>query len=396
MRFPVPQWMGIVTVGLALASMAGSAWSQTQPIPVGIAVAQTGDIGPAGQEQILGAQIAEEYFNKLGGVNGRPVKLVFQDAGSDEPTAIDAFQSLIHVARVVGIVGPTLSQQAFAAGPLANRAQVPVIGPSNTAKGITQIGEFVSRVSAPVSILAPAAIKAALELRPKIRRVAVLYAQDEAFNRSETETFQFAVTDTFKLDLATVQAFRTTDTDFTAQVTSVLDAKPHLVIVSGLQTDGATVVKQLRERGYKGLIIGGNGLNTTNIFPICKMQCDGLLIAQVYSPEFKSVVNDTFRSMYRGRQDKDPTQLSAQSFTAVQVFVEALRAVDKKTPIAGMDLPRLRIDLNRQLMAGTYETPLGEISFTPSPGGEINQKYSFMAWVKMDADGANGRFVYWK
>jgi branched-chain amino acid transport system substrate-binding protein len=297
---------------------------------------------------------------------------------------------------VVGIVGPTLSQQAFAADPLANRAQVPVIGPSNTAKGITQIGEFVSRVSAPVSVLAPAAIKAALELRPKIRRVAVLYAQDEAFNRSETESFQFAVTDTFKLDLATVQAFQTTDTDFTAQVTSVLDAKPHLVIVSGLQTDGATVVKQLRERGYKGLIIGGNGLNTTNIFPICRMHCDGLLIAQVYSPEFKSMVNDAFRSMYRGRQDKDPTQLSAQSFTAVQVFVEALRAVDKKTPIAGMDLPTLRIDLNRQLMSGTYETPLGEISFTPSPGGEISQKYSFMAWVKMDAGGTNGRFVFWK
>jgi branched-chain amino acid transport system substrate-binding protein len=388
--------MAILVMGLALASMAGSAWSQAQPIPIGIAVAQTGNIAPAGKEQILGAQIAEEYLNKLGGVNGRPVKLVLQDAGSDEATAIDAFQNLIHVAGVVGIVGPSLSQQAFAANPLANRAKVPVIGPSNTAKGITQIGEFVSRVSAPVSIVTPAAIKAALGLRPKIRRVAVLYARDEAFNKSEAEAFQFAVTETFKLDLVTVQTFQTTDTDFTAQVTSVLNAKPDLAIISGLQTDGATVVKQLRELGYKGLIIGGNGLNTTNIFPVCKMHCDGLLVAQVYSPEFRSKVNDTFRSMYKGRQDKDPTQLSAQSFTAVQVFVEALRAVDKKAAIAGMDLATLRIDLNRQLMSGTYETPLGEISFTPSPGGEINQKYSYMAWVKMDADGATGRFVYWK
>jgi branched-chain amino acid transport system substrate-binding protein len=396
MHFPMTNWVAILAVGVTLALEVGSAWSQAQPIPIGMAVTQIGNIAPAGKEQILGAQIAEEYFNSLGGVNGRPVKLVLQDAGSDEATAINAFQNLIDVAMVVGIVGPSLSQQAFAVDPLANRAKVPVIGPSTTAKGITQIGEFVSRVSAPVSILAPAAIKAALELRPKIRRVAVLYAQDEAFSKSEAETFQFAVTDTFKLDLATVQAFQTTDTDFTAQVTSVLDDKPDLVIISGLQTDGATVVKQLRELGYKGLIIGGNGLNTTNIFPICKAHCDRLLIAQAYSPELKSEVNDTFRSMYKDKQDRDPTQLSAQSFTAVQVFVEALRAVDRKTPIAGMDLAALRIDLNRQLISGTYETPLGEISFTPSPGGEINQKYSYMAWVKMAADGATGRFVYWK
>ena len=124
----------------------------------------------AGQEQVLGAQIAEEYFNKQGGVNGRPIKLVFQDGGSDEPTAINAFQNLINVAKVVGIMGPSLSQQAFAADPFAVRAKVPVIGPSNTAKGIPQIGEYVSRVSAPVAIVAPNAVKAAMEINKDIKR----------------------------------------------------------------------------------------------------------------------------------------------------------------------------------------------------------------------------------
>ena len=390
------KWPAIITMGAALALGVGSAWSQAQPVPIGIAVAQTGTIAPAGQEQILGAQIAEAYFNSLGGVNGRPVRLVLQDAGSDEETAVGAFQSLIDVAKVVGIVGPSLSQQAFAASPIANRAQVPVIGPSTTARGIPQIGEFVSRVSAPVSILAPAAIKAALDLRPQIRRVGVLYAQDEVYSKSETETFQFAVTDTFKLDLVAVQAFQTTDTDFASPVSRVLNARPELVIISGLQTDGATVVKQLRELGYQGLIIGGNGLNTTNIFPICKAHCNRLLIAQAYNPAFKSEVNDAFRAIYRGKRDKDPTLLSAQSFTAVQVFVQALRALDRKSPIAGMDLPTLRIELNRQLVSGTYDTPLGEIWFTPSPGGEINQKYSYISWVKMTPDGTSGRFFYWK
>src|SRR5215472_9932139 len=152
MRSSLSRSVFALALTLALAAMAASAWSQAQPIPIGVAVAQTGNVALAGQEQVLGAQIAEEYFNKRGGVNGRPIKLVFQDAGSDEPTAINSFRNLINVAKVVGIMGPSLSQQAFAADPFAVRAKVPVIGPSNTAKGIPQIGEYVSRVSAPVAI----------------------------------------------------------------------------------------------------------------------------------------------------------------------------------------------------------------------------------------------------
>ena len=57
-----------------------------------------------------------------------------------------------------------------------------------------------------------------MEINKDLKKVAVLYAQNDAFNKSETETFQQAVKD-LKLDLATVQTFQTTDTDFTAQVT---------------------------------------------------------------------------------------------------------------------------------------------------------------------------------
>ena len=259
----------VAIIAIAAVSVLGGAagiFAADPPIPIGVSVAQTGPVALAGQEQVLGAQIAEDYFNKHGGVNGRPIKLVFQDGGSDEPTAINAFQNLINVAKVVGIMGPSLSQQAFAADPFAVRAKVPVIGPSNTAKGIPQIGEYVSRVSAPVAIVAPNAVKAAMEMNKDLKKVAVLYAQNDAFNKSETETFQQAVKD-LKLDLATVQTFQTTDTDFTAQITNVLNVKPDLVIISGLQVDGANLIKQLRDLGYKGLIVGGNGVNTAAIYP---------------------------------------------------------------------------------------------------------------------------------
>ena len=360
-------------------------------IAIGIGVAQTSNVSLLGQEQVTGAKIAEAYFNKQGGINNTPIRLIFQDTAGDEQGAINAFNTLISQDKVVGIVGPTLSQQAFSADPIAERAGVPVIAPSNTAKGIPQIGKYIARVSAPVAVVAPNAIEAALKINPQIKKVAVFFAQNDAFSKSETGTFQETVKQK-GLELATVQTFQTTDTDFQSQVTNAINIKPDLIIISGLSADGGNLVKQLRELGYKGLIIGGNGLNTSNLLPVCKALCDGIIIAQAYSPELKNEVNTAFRQIYVEQNKKEPPQFSAQAFTGVQVFVEALRTLDKTTKLNTLALPELRTKLNETILAGKYTTPLGEISFTPE--GEIVQSQFFVAQIKMNPDGNGGKFTF--
>ncbi|QLE54661.1 ABC transporter substrate-binding protein [Nostoc sp. TCL26-01] len=362
-------------------------------IPIGIAVAQTSNVALLGQEQVAGAKIAEKYFNDKGGVNGTTIKLVFQDTAGDEAGAINAFQTLINKDKVVGIVGPTLSQQAFSADPIAERSKIPVVGPSNTAKGVPEIGDYVARVSAPVSVVAPNSVKAALKQNPNIKKVAVFFAQNDAFSKSETEIFQKTVKDQ-GLELVTVQKFQTTDTDFQSQATNAINLQPDLVIISGLAADGGNLVRQLRELGYKGAIIGGNGLNTSNIFPVCKALCDGVLIAQAYSPEHPGEVNTAFRQAYIDQYKKEPPQFSAQAFTAVQVYVEALKTLDSKSKVNKIQLPDLRTELNKQLLAGKYNTPLGEISFTPT--GEVVQPEFYVAQIKMEKDGSQGKFAFLK
>lgn len=363
------------------------------PIPIGIAFAQTSDVALLGQEGVAGAKIAEKYFNDKGGIDGIPIKLVFQDTGRDEAGAINAFQTLINKDKVVSIVGPTLSQQAFSADPIAERAKVPVLGASNTAKGIPEIGDYIARVSAPVSIVAPNSVKAALKLDPNIKKVAVFYAQNDAFSKSETEIFQQTVKEQ-KLDLVTVQKFQTTDTDFQTQATNAINLKPDLAIISGLSADGGNLVRQLRELGYKGLIIGGNGLNTSNVLSVCKALCDGVMIAQAYSPEHPGEINNVFRTAYREQYKKEPPQFSAQTFAAVQVYVEALNAMDKKAKVSTMPLDQLRTELNKQLLADKYQTPLGEIAFTPE--GDVIQKEFYVAQIKVKPDGTTGEFTFLK
>ncbi|NCR53497.1 MAG: ABC transporter substrate-binding protein [Microcystis aeruginosa L211-07] len=402
-RLLIPLILSLVTFGLVVACNSVTPTSQTNPspaenaatgaIPIGAALAQTSNLALLGQEQVIGVKMAETYFNKKGGVNGTPIKVIIQDVAGDEQGAINAINTLITQDKVVGILGPSLSQQAFAASPIADRAKVPILGPSNTAKGIPQIGEYVGRVSAPVAVVAPNAVKTALKIDPKIKKVAVFFAQNDAFSKSETETFQETLK-SLNLDIVTVQKFQTTDTDFQNQATAAINIKPDLVVISGLVADGGNLVKQLRQLGYQGLIIGGNGLNTSNIFPVCQAQCDGILIAQAYNPELDNPINRDFVAAYTAENKKAPPQFTAQAFTGIQVFVEALKRVDDKNKLSTLSLEQIRQQLNQEILAGKYVTVLGDIAFTPE--GEIIQDKFSVAQIKMDADGKNGKFTFVK
>jgi len=382
--------MGAIALALSSCTVADTPTISDDTLPLGVAFAQTGNAALYGQESLQGAQVAAVFFNDQGNLGSYRLRLVLQDTGSDEAGAVNAFQTLINRDRVVGIVGPTLSQQAFSADPIAEQAGVPVVAASNTARGIPQLGAFISRVSAGVEAVAPTAIAAALAIDPKIRRVAVFFAQDDAFSRSETEIFQQAIRENPALELITVQQTQTTDTNFQAQINATLSLNPDLIVISGLAADGGNLIRQLRELGYQGLILGGNGVNTVNVFPVCRRFCNGVLVAQAYNPENPAPMNVKFRDAFEAQYRQMPSQFSAQAFTAVQVFAESLATLSQTRDLGQLSLAELRQALNDQLLGGTYDTPLGELRFTPE--GEVLQRYFYVGQIEMSDDGQTGKF----
>ena len=389
-------WLALLAAGLGLTACSDRSANQpinlTQGVPVGAVLSLTGNANVYGQDQRTGLNLALSAINGGGGINGKPVTLSIEDGGSDEPAANAAFTLQIN-RGVLALVGPTLSQQAFSANPIAQRRGVPVVGPSNTATGIPQIGSYISRVSAQASVVAPLAINRALELNPSIRRSVVFFAQDDAYSTSETVIFQNALTAKGLKPLA-VQRTQLNDQDFQNQITSALQQKPDLIVLSLQAMDGGNLIRQLRELGYKGTIVVGNGMNTPNIYPICQRFCDGILIAQAYSPELQTPANRAFLQAFQanhGGAKAIPPQLTAQAFTALQVVGDALKRLDAKTPLTTLTVAKARTALMAEILKGRYQTPLGEISFTPS--GEVVQKKFFVAQVRMNPDGQSGRFA---
>ena len=105
------------------------------------------------------------------------IELAFEDSKGEKNEAINAANKLIHKDNVVAIIGPTLSGEMFAAGPIANQSGVPVMGTSTTAEGITEIGDFIFRNALPESLAIPHAVKKSKE-KYNLKKVAVMYSNN--------------------------------------------------------------------------------------------------------------------------------------------------------------------------------------------------------------------------
>ena len=76
------------------------------------------------------------------------------------------------------------------------------------------------------------------------------------------------------------------------------------------------------------------------------------------------------------------------------MIAEAAQRLNKREPLKGMPLRQARLLLNKEILSGTYNTPLGKISF--SRDGEVKQESFYVAEVQMDPDGKIGRFALLK
>jgi branched-chain amino acid transport system substrate-binding protein len=81
-----------------------------------------------------------EQINKMGGINGRPIKLIIYDAGSEVTKAVMAAKRLIEQDKVDVIVGcGNMSGLALAIVPIVEKAGIPFMSVSGSALIITPV-----------------------------------------------------------------------------------------------------------------------------------------------------------------------------------------------------------------------------------------------------------------
>lgn len=311
---------------IALLAVAGLATAaQAADLKIGVAEALSGGAAQYGSAIRNGFQLAADELNAAGGINGDKIVLVVEDEQGKKEEAINVFKKLIFQDKVLMVFGPTLSNSAQAADPVAQAAKTVAFGTSNTADGITSIGDYVFRNSVTEADVLPATIKTAVA-KAGVKKVAVFYGNDDVFTKSGYDNFKKALDD-LKIPVTTTETFAKGDVDFKAQLTKIKATNPDAIVLSALLAEGAPIMVQARQIGLNVPIIGGNGMNSTKIFELAKDKSDGLYVGSPWSASNDTPENAKFIKAYTAKYSAAPDQFAAQAYDALYIAAQAIKSI---------------------------------------------------------------------
>lgn len=299
--------------------------AQAADLRIGVAAALSGGAAQYGAAIRNGFQLAAEQINAAGGINGDKIQLVVEDEQGKKEEGINVFKKLIFQDKVLMVFGPTLSNSAQAADPIAQGSKTVVFGTSNTADGITSIGDYVFRNSVTEADVLPETLKMAVR-KANVRKVAVIYGNDDVFTKSGYDNFKKALAD-LNIPVTTTETFAKGDVDFKAQLTKIKAGNPDAIVISALIAEGAPIMVQARQLGLNLPFIGGNGMNSVKVFDLAKDKSDGLYVGSPWSIENQTEANRKFVVAYTSKFKTAPDQFAAQAYDALHIASQALKKV---------------------------------------------------------------------
>jgi len=312
-----------LTAALLVAGAFGSATAAD--IKIGAAEALSGSAGQYGASIRNGFELAVEEINAAGGVKGNKIALQLEDEQTKKEQAIDVFKKLIFQDKVLMLFGPTLSNSAQAADPIAQAAKIVVFGTSNTADGITSIGDYVFRNSVTEADVLPETLRVAVK-HTGLKKVAVLYGNDDVFTKSGYDAFKKALDD-LKIPVTTTETFAKGDVDFKAQLTKIKASGADAIVLSALIAEGAPIMVQARQLGIDLPVIGGNGMNSVKIFDLAKEKSDNLWVGSPWSLNNQTKENQHFVVAYTQKYKSAPDQFAAQAYDAMNIAAQAISKI---------------------------------------------------------------------
>ena len=335
-----------------------------ETINLGSLFSTTGDGVAFGPQQVKGAELAIAEINEDEGINGAELTLSLRNDASNPAASAREMNSLIRQDGVLAVLGPTFSNSAAEADPVANRLKTPVLAVSNTGPGI--VGDcdypcdFIFRDSLGEATAIPTNITN-LIARESPATAAIVFPPDDPFGQSTAGIARKAFREAgvriveAKVDGEGIWAgpgqMRTTKT-------LLADA---LMITASSGEAAADMISLARSSGFKGTILGGNAFNSTLAAKSAGVTGRGAQSAAAWFAGNASEENQEFIADYQEKYGEAPDQFAAQAYTGVKLLAEAAEDADLGFDDLAADRQALRTSLEKV----DEETPLGQFRFTP-------------------------------
>ncbi|MEK6960158.1 MAG: ABC transporter substrate-binding protein [Nanoarchaeota archaeon] len=245
----------IVISGCEPANPTGKAIAE--PIKIGAVLSLTGFAQSYGEPSRNGILLAEKEINAAGGVNGRLIKVIFEDDGTSGKNAVTATQKLIDVDKVDAIIGGTWDLSLEPITPVTAKAGLIIINPS------TGNADPKSRLSPNLFRTWPSIERQIDAIRPvmqkeRIKNIALIrnsgpwaLAHKSALERLLAKTGGKIVYDAAGPDVD--------NNDLGSEITKIAAQDIDAVFLASGQNDAANTIKKFKEQGFKTVLISSEG-----------------------------------------------------------------------------------------------------------------------------------------
>jgi branched-chain amino acid transport system substrate-binding protein len=319
----------------AAATTKGPAAGKT--VKIGVIADVTGSAAVYGTMQKNAYNLAtEDIKSGLLDAGGANLSFDVEDAASDGAQVVNLMQKFTTDGSTPLELGPTLSGEAFKAFPIAKAANFPAMGTSTTAEGVTAIGPTIFRDSLAESQAIPPTV-AKVQAAWHAKTVAIIYGDDNAFTKTDGDLFrrEFEKTGATIVDTET---FHIGDKDFQASLTKIASKKPDVIAIGGLFPEAWQIIAQAGKLGIKAHMMGGNGLNSTQMYQAAGPASKGVVVGAAWFIGGKYTGNLEFVSRFKKKYGNNPDQFAAQAYAAAQVVAALVKngATTKEQMLAGL------------------------------------------------------------
>ena len=170
-----------------------------------------------------GFQLAAEQINAAGGINGDKIQLVVEDEQGKKEEGINVFKADLPGQGADG-VRPDAVELGAGGRPDRSGFQDCRVPAPRTRPTASPIGDYVFRNSVTEADVLPETLKMAVR-KANVRKVAVIYGNDDVFTKSGYDNFKKALAD-LNIPVTTTETFAKGDVDFKAQLTKIKAGNP--------------------------------------------------------------------------------------------------------------------------------------------------------------------------
>ena len=320
-------------------------------IPIGVVVALTGRFAAEiGIPMHNGFELARAEINNSGMLGTATITFIAEDDQS--VSSVEAFNKLIHQDGVSAITGLAISDQAIHSFPIAQENGVVAFSSVSSASGLSAIGDFIFRAGLTIDVLIPSGVRITQE-KLGYTKAAILFDESDLYSTSSYAGFIAALAEN-GVEVVTTETFQSGDTDFSTQLTRIMEANPEAIFVATLPPEMPLILMQGRELGIPDSVPFILPEIAIEQVAAAGAAAEGVITFIGWSSLAATPGNEAFIQNYTEKYGMEPNAWAAQSYATLYILAAAI-ANAQSTDSASI----------RDALANTMDmdTILGQFSF---------------------------------